>query len=201
MADVVDKAQGVFLWVRLMVLDLLHGLRNQDGIEDLRRKLKALPAVLEEYFSHMMSTLDKSYLNQACYLFKMAKTASSKPSLMTCSFLNEEDPDYAIKALVTPLTEMDLHARCKSAERRLNSRCKGQLEVHHLENESLYFSGEVDFLHRSVKDFLCTGVLSHLFAVTEYEAFDVNPELYKSLLTQMKSKDKYLVRYWIHYNL
>ena len=106
---------------------------------------------------------------------------------MTYSFLNEEDPDYAIKAQVTPLTETYLNARCKSAERWLNSRCKGLLEVHHRENESLYFSGEVDFLHRTVRDFLCTGVLSRLFEVTEYEAFDVNLELCKSFLTQMKS--------------
>ena len=81
-----------------MVLDLLQGLRNEDGIGDLRRKLKALPAVLEEYFSHMMSSLDKFYLNQACYLLKMAITASPKPSLMTYSFLKEKNPDYAIKA-------------------------------------------------------------------------------------------------------
>lgn len=62
MADIVDKAHGVFLWVRLVILDLLQGLRNEEGIGDLRRKLKALPAVPEEYFSHMMSTLDKFYL-------------------------------------------------------------------------------------------------------------------------------------------
>ena len=69
----------------------------------------------------------------------------------------------------------------------MNSRCKRLLEVHHLENESLYFSREVDFIHRTVRDFLYTGFLSRLLEVTEYEAFDVNPELYKSLLTQMKS--------------
>ena len=98
MADIVDKAQGVFLSVRLVVLDLLRGLRIKDGIGDLRRRLKALPAVLEEYFSHMMSTLDKFYLKKAFYLFKVAVTVSPKPSLLTYSFLNEEDPNYAIKA-------------------------------------------------------------------------------------------------------
>ena len=69
----------------------------------------------------------------------------------------------------------------------MNSRCKRLLEVHHLENESLYFSREVDIIHRTVIDFLYTGVLGRLLEVTEYEAFDVNPDLYKSLLTQMKS--------------
>lgn len=155
------KPREYFSGLDLLLLDLLQGLRNEDGIGDLRRKLKALPAVLEEYISHITSTLDKFYLKQACYLFKLAMTASPKPSLMTYSFLNEEDPDYAIKAQVTPLTKTYLHARCKSAERRLNSRCKGLLEVHNLENESLYFSGETDFLYREVSDFLYTGVLSH----------------------------------------
>ena len=29
-ANIVDKAQGVFLWVRLVVMDLLQGLQNED---------------------------------------------------------------------------------------------------------------------------------------------------------------------------
>ena len=69
----------------------------------------------------------------------------------------------------------------------MNNRCKGLLEVHHLEYWSLFFSGEVDFLHKTVRYFLGTGVLSRLLEVTDYEAFDVNPELCKSLLTQMGS--------------
>ena len=81
--------------------------------------------------------------------------------MLTHSFLNEGYPNYAIKALVTPITERDLHIRFKPAGLRLNSRCKGLLEVHHLEYGSLFFRGEVDFLYRKVSDFLYTGVLSH----------------------------------------
>ena len=82
-ANIVDRAQGVFLWVRLVVMDLLQGLRNEDRLGDLRRRLEAMPADLEEYFAQMMSTLDKCYLKQAFQLFQVAVAASYEISLMT----------------------------------------------------------------------------------------------------------------------
>ena len=51
-----------------------------------------MAADLEEYFAQMMSNRDKIYLEQAFH----------EISLMTYSFLHEEDPDYAIDAPVTP---------------------------------------------------------------------------------------------------
>lgn len=83
-------------------MDLLQGLRNEDRIWDLRRRLEAMPADLGEYFAQMMSTLDKFYLEQAFQLFQVAVAASHEISLMTYSFLHEEDPDYAINAPVAP---------------------------------------------------------------------------------------------------
>lgn len=185
-ANIVDKAQGVCLWVRLVVMDLLQGLRNEDRLGDLRRRLEAMPVDLEEYFAQMMSTLDKFYLEQAFQLFQVAVAASHEISLMTFSFLHEEDPDYAINAPVAPITKTEVHARYESTKRRLNSRCMGLLEVHDSTNEALLLSPTVGFLHRTVRDFLRTNVLKEMIGSFRYKTFDVNLELCKSLLAQIK---------------
>ena len=185
-ANIVDKAQGVFLWVRLVVMDLLQGLRNEDQLGDLRRRLEAMPADPEEYFAQMMSTPDKCYLEQAFQLLQVAVAASHEVSLMTYSFLHEEDPDYAINAPVAPTTKTEVHARYVSTKRRLNSRCKGLLEVHYSTNEAPFSSPSVGFLHRSVRDFLRTNVLKKIISSFHYTTFDVNLELCRTLLAQFK---------------
>jgi hypothetical protein len=49
-AEVTGKVSGVFLWVRLVVLSLLEGLRESDNITDLQDRLDILPSELEELF-------------------------------------------------------------------------------------------------------------------------------------------------------
>jgi hypothetical protein len=46
--EVVTKADGVFLWVHLVIQDLISGLANRDNISDLQRRLQLLPPKLEE---------------------------------------------------------------------------------------------------------------------------------------------------------
>ncbi|KAE9367301.1 hypothetical protein N431DRAFT_494351 [Stipitochalara longipes BDJ] len=49
--EIVEKAAGVFLWVRLVVSSLLHGLMNRDKIADLQRRIRLLPSELESLFT------------------------------------------------------------------------------------------------------------------------------------------------------
>lgn len=48
--EVIERAQGVFLWVYLVVKELLKGLGQRNKLEDLRAKLDTLPDSLESYF-------------------------------------------------------------------------------------------------------------------------------------------------------
>jgi hypothetical protein len=50
-SEVVSKSNGVFLWVRVVVRDLLNGLMNYDGLQELERRLNKLPRDLEEYIT------------------------------------------------------------------------------------------------------------------------------------------------------
>ena len=41
--EIVTKANGVFLWIQLVVKSLLNGLKNRDDISDLRQRLEECP--------------------------------------------------------------------------------------------------------------------------------------------------------------
>lgn len=49
-SEVVDRASGVFLWVKLAVHSLLEGLGNYDRSIDLERRLSQLPEDLDDLY-------------------------------------------------------------------------------------------------------------------------------------------------------
>ena len=55
--EIICRAQGVFLWVFLVVRSLLQGLTNADRIIDLQKRLRSLPNDLVAYFRHMLGPL------------------------------------------------------------------------------------------------------------------------------------------------
>ncbi|KAI8277551.1 hypothetical protein K4K59_009456 [Colletotrichum sp. SAR11_240] len=67
--EIVARAQGVFLWVLLVVRSLLEGLRNEDDIHDLRMRLRALPTGLKDMFKRMLDTIDEFYRKRTSRLF------------------------------------------------------------------------------------------------------------------------------------
>lgn len=71
-SELINTAQGVFLWVFLAVRDLLRGLQYDDDIPTLRRRLKSLPKHLEEYFERMLvETIDPVYFSETSVLFSI----------------------------------------------------------------------------------------------------------------------------------
>ena len=184
--EIVTKAQGVFLWVSLVVQELLKGLRNEDRLSDLQRRLQEMPPGLEKYFAHMMGTLDIFYLEQAHQLCQVALQGSHSSSLLTYYFVHEEDPDHAMKLRIRALGAGELCGRLDFMERRLNTLCKGLLEVQKFPGQVTFFSHRVEFLHRTVRDFLQTDVLANMLMATR-EPFDVHMAICKAFLAEIKS--------------
>lgn len=123
--EIVDKAQGVFLWVILVVGSLLTGLSNADRICDLQKRLREFPETLEKFFAHMIASVEPIYREQTAQAFTYALEAREPLSLMTYSFLDDEDLDAVITAPVNPLTTQEIISRQDDMRRRLNGRCKG----------------------------------------------------------------------------
>lgn len=193
--EIVVKAQGVFLWVTLVIRSLLTGLRNADRISDLQRRLRSFPLTLEGFFHNMLASVDNVYEEQTAQMFKFALEAVEPLSLMTYSFLDDEDPDNAMTAPVRPLTAEDILSRADDMQRRLNGRCRGLLEVvsgEEISDGSLtvqLYTSKVDFLHRTVHDFLITKDMQQKLAMNLKPDFEPKMRLCKAFLAQMKALD------------
>ena len=128
---VVRRAQGVFLWVFLVVRSLMEGLTNADRITDLERRLESLPTDLEAYFRHMLENIEEFYVQQTVQTFHVALQAVEPLSLMTYAMMDEleENPRYAIELPVQQMTTTDIESQCQDMKLRINARCKDLLQI------------------------------------------------------------------------
>ena len=187
--EILNKAQGVFLWVFLAVRSLVQGLTNADRISDLQRRLSLLPPTLEDYFRHIFNSVEEVYREQTAQAFQASLQAAEPLSLMTFSFLDEEDPNFAFRAKVEPLSRSEILSRQEDMRRRLDGRCKGLLEVT-LDTSNdwgIFFAFKVDFLHRTVRDFLLTGDMQKLLEERLDPAFNAKAALCNAFLAQLKA--------------
>ncbi|KAH8886346.1 hypothetical protein GQ53DRAFT_750618 [Thozetella sp. PMI_491] len=153
--EVVRKAQGVFLWVFLVVRDLLDGLTYNDTIKTMRRRLDRFPDDLEAYFRHIFDSIHQVYRVQTARTFQIAMSRDEPLPLITYSFVDdvEEDPDLTYST-AAKLSAHQIEAKLAAMRRRLEGRSKGLLEVAVYKHSSNVFQTVVEFLHRTVRDFL-----------------------------------------------
>jgi hypothetical protein len=206
-AEIVGKAKGVFLWVFLVVRSLIEGLTNCDRTIDLQRRLREFPEDLEEYFKHILTSLDQIYREQTARAFQTSLRAARPLSLLNYWFLDmdEEDPNFALDMEIQPLSIDEVHSRQAEMKSRLNGRCKGLLEV--CADEDPDFANRepampsqyhVDFLHRTVRDFLLTKDMQELLADWTAAGFDANLAICRTILAEIKSfrlKPGHLMRF------
>jgi hypothetical protein len=71
---VVQKASGVFLWVRLVINELMQGLADGNTLSELQKRVHLLPDDLEGLYIRMLASnrIDRRYLKASALLFHMA---------------------------------------------------------------------------------------------------------------------------------
>jgi len=203
------KASGVFLWVYLVVKSLLAGLVNGDRVADLEKRLDLLPPDLEDLYHKMLNSLDPFYYSHASQFFQIIRAAYESPALLTLSFADEE-PNFVFDCKVRPLTREERIARADIMRRRLNSRCKGLLEVasstaiqhRGIETdfpsvsvqfkearEATLAASTVQYLHRTVKDFLELPSVWEALIGHGPTNFDPKLALLRGMVSQFKHID------------
>ena len=167
---IIAKSSGVFLWVRIVVQSLIAGLTNDDPIRDLENRLNSLPPDLEQLYAKILRDLDPFYLVHACQYFQLMLANDSSAEALLLSFADEENKGFAVKLPFRPLSDRERSRRVETIRRRLNSRCKGLLEVDPTER--------VNFLHRTVRDFLVRpDIIEKMDNATKGTTFDVHLQL------------------------
>jgi ankyrin repeat protein/energy-coupling factor transporter ATP-binding protein EcfA2 len=200
--EITQKACGVFLWVHLVVLSLWQGLQDGDSIADLRERLLLLPSDLENLFEKIIGSVSPTYLAQACMIFQCLRVTNEPLSLLDLS-LAQETFDEAMAAEVKPMDATDIQYRAEATRRRLNSRCRGLIEAPDYEEEGP--DAKIQYLHRTVKDFLATRHDWEIHAISEHPSFHPDLALCSGYLLHLKvlprDKSLFFDKFWRMFNL
>ena len=145
---ITSRARGVFLWVRLIVRELLEELTNGSTLVELEQQTNELPDDLDDFYAHIIKKIDKKYYAEF-FIIVEALLRSSGP--LSASFLNI--------VLVANLRKLSKKTSLSSTlgkdefdnegfSRRLQSRTGGLIEMV-TSNQKFY----VQFLHQTVKEY------------------------------------------------
>ncbi|KAH6678321.1 hypothetical protein B0J14DRAFT_582438 [Halenospora varia] len=168
---VIGKAQGVFLWVEIVVNNLIVGLEEGFSDTELKECLDSLPPELEDLYARIFEQIPKDYIHDAMIYFKLA--------LMHCRvglldfYLATRDPKEALtrKNQWSYEDHLAIKHACTRAETRIKSRCRGLLQVKQSEKDETasqhppsetkditplvsVIGKRVEFLHLSVRDYI-----------------------------------------------
>lgn len=104
-SEIVEAAQGVFLWVRLVVRSLSEGLQNHDEIGVLIRRLHELPKDLERLFAYMLQRVPSRYKEGMSQMFQLLRSNIELQS----SWMRPGTARMQVVITVQPLTASGLH--------------------------------------------------------------------------------------------
>lgn len=200
--SIINKADGVFLWVNLVVRSLLTGLGNRDAIPHLERRLESFPPDLENFYAYMLSSVDPVYKEDMSKIFQLHEMQSSMASdggaVSASSMQTIQIGLELLHLAVSSKLEVTLAAEFKAPrfkyvdyyeeyfeklvddmEALVQSRCGGMMEV--WDESGLKFSkaqpafvrGELFYTHRTTADYIRrSDVWSSLTKHAKYERVD-----------------------------
>ncbi|KAL3419726.1 hypothetical protein PVAG01_08224 [Phlyctema vagabunda] len=196
-----EKADGVFLWVTLVIGSLPRGFENGDRISDLLRRIEELPSDLEALCSYMLASMEPRYKRQGARLLvlimRCIQVQDGPPSILQILYAEDERNDLSM-VLKAPIKGLALENRwytrkVEELDARLTSRCCGLLEIYlDLKTSSIKnprFS-HVGFLHTTIMDFLrLDSVKKQLSSYMENDRLNPDDTLLYSCLYHAKSTE------------
>lgn len=187
--EMVEDSRGVFIWVFLVVESLLRGLSNEDRIVELRRRLNETPKTLNDLFERMLSSVESIYQEQAAQILYVALHAREPLSVIVYSFIGD-DTYNALTAEVRPWAEEECISASKTAELRIKVRCPDLIIIRKFldypTRTPMMAFHQLDFLHRTVRDFLTLEDTQRRLNSRLQKPFDPVMFICHGLLSQIK---------------
>ncbi len=215
MHEIVTRADGVFLWVILVIRTLLGDLRAGDKITNLQERLYILPTELDGLFQHtLFDTRSEDHVKEASRIFQLIRAreivcdftrdqSAASLTLWELALAYDEDDELVLQPPVQQASYGDVSLQCRNMAGRRLSRCAGLLEIHSknpsiagrarfLEEDSatsihMMAQSKVTYLHRTVRDFLIySGVWDNIVSKTAFDKFDPHLCLLQSYIKQLR---------------
>lgn len=112
---IVEKAEGVFLWVRLAVDDQIEGARNGDSLEKLKARLELLPSEMEDLYNHMLNKINIADRKEAVQYLRLVligrKDPERQPSVLRLELALYDRTDDLLR-LCSAVSSQDVKHHC-----------------------------------------------------------------------------------------
>lgn len=169
---VVKEAQGVFLWVYLVIDILLMGFRQADPDSVLWAQLNALPRDLDLLYTKLREPIEADNIqrDRSNRMLLLAARNPNRSSLtaMAFSWLEElgcdqgglMNPDFPQPTGMKPYSEEEVSKRVEHVTMQINGLARGFLEVRPRNSPrgegeiDSFFESTVQFCHRTARDYL-----------------------------------------------
>jgi hypothetical protein len=185
--SIVNLAQGVWLWVYLVSIDIKHALNRDEKVGKLQEIVLRFPANLEAYFERMIKAVRPHFREDMAQIFLIVVDELQPLPLYALSLLDQErsDPNHAISHPISRVDEVWLKEQYPAWKSWVNNRCSDLLIVDD-QPHPVFLHSSVDFLHRTVRDFLQDSYYEQLKANLKGE-FCSTASLAKMCLVLLKS--------------
>lgn len=177
-SEVTQKADGVFLWVALVV-KVLDDACDEDSFQGLLQKINFLPPEVWDLFDELFNSIHESDRIESAQTFAVAlkmlqNRHGMRLSLLRYSLLDDyhSNPIFAssldsLDRILADWNDETIRRRIKRSRKQLYKRCKGLLEVVESDDDPLpqYKDGNISLkdtplsqrislIHRSVQEYL-----------------------------------------------
>jgi hypothetical protein len=144
--ELVGRADGVFIWVLLVVKSLLRGLTDRDDSTELLRRLNEMPPDLDTYFRKTFDNIETVYRPEAMRALQFLAEADHFP-LMFIYCISKEvlDSRYGLSAKTRTATKAELDDAIDKARSRVNKWCRDLVEINerHVPRNAYLYSQQV----------------------------------------------------------
>ena len=122
--DIAERAEGVFLWARVAVRELIQGYVEGDGLEELEGRLEKLPPDLERLYSTILHRMTGE--GQRTALVMLQLVSSAKRDLQVQELIVATDIAMGKRTLYA--TSAD-HGQTSIFRKRIKARTGGLVDI------------------------------------------------------------------------
>lgn len=145
--DIMERSNGVFLWVVLVIEELLDAWEASESIAGLRTKLAAIPEDLDDFFARMLRKIPRSQFSETVAVFKCVLAALRPLTLRELRVALAFGSDDSFESIAEMRSSDKVVHVDDGLERRVQSCCGGLIEI---TKESF----TVQVIHQTVLDYL-----------------------------------------------
>ncbi|KAH9909925.1 hypothetical protein F4778DRAFT_25090 [Xylariomycetidae sp. FL2044] len=171
--NLVNAANGIFLWVSLVVQSVANGIANHDHMSTLEKRIQEMPKGLEPLLNHMFQSIEQCYQWESTLLiaicietrywkYKELLTSIYGITLFFIACERSERHENVLRpfGVQDVLAEKTIDEWFQWTTRRVAGRCNGLLEFVGEPMSSTY----VTLIHRSIVDFLRFKIPDRMWA-------------------------------------